>query len=502
MNKHNISKSDFLKFYECKSYFWFYKNRKEVLSEKQLDPFAERLIEQGQRVESKARELFPEGIMVHTYQEEAVADTKSLIEEGAKTIFQASFLYDGLFIMSDVLVWNEMYNGWDLIEVKSSSTADGGKKKEHHLIDTTFQKIVLDATGHKVVNVYLIELNKEFIKNGYIDLNDLFIQTEITTEILDLEKVILADIQHAKNNLQAVQPTSCECRYNGRSRHCAAFNYLYPDTPDYSVYDFTAIGNSKKKLATLVDEGVIDINDVTEEHDLTEKHRNQWRVHIYDEVILDKDLLQKEFDALEFPIYFLDYETLPLAIPEYDGTYPYQQTVIQYSLHILQKDGNIEHKEYIHRDKTSPQKVIAEKLREDIGDVGSVIVWNKGFEAKCNKDLAAINPELSNFLLDVNGRIYDLMEVVRNHKYLHKDFKGKYSIKTVLPVMCPELDYSELEVSNGSQAVTVYENLIFGNHTPEQKEQAFKDLLEYCKLDTWAMVRIYEELNKLINDEK
>lgn len=502
MNKHIISKSDFLKFHECKSYFWFHKNRREVLTEKERDPFAERLIEQGQKVESKARELFPEGKMVYSFQEEAVADTKRLIDEGTKTIFQASFLHEGLYIMCDILAWNEMYKGWDLIEVKSSSTLLGGKKKEQHIIDATFQKIVLDATGHTVTNVYLIELNKDFVKNGDISLNDLFVQSEVTTEILNLEKAILADITHAKNILQADQPSSCDCRYKGRSRHCPAFNYLYPDTPDYSVYDFTAIGGSKKRLAALIDEGIIDINDVTEEHDLTEKHRNQWRVHIDDEVILNSALLQREFDALAFPIYFLDYETLPLAIPEYDGTYPYQQTVIQYSLHILHNDGNIDHKEYIHRDKTSPQIIIAEKLREDIGEVGSVIVWNKGFEAKCNKDLAQANPDLSNFLLGVNGRIYDLMEVVSKHKYLHKDFRGKYSIKTVLPVMCPELDYSKLQVSNGSQAVTVYEDLIFGNFAPEQKEQAFNDLLAYCKLDTWAMVRIYQELLKLIDDEK
>ena len=499
MNKHSISKTDFLKFYECSSYFWFYKNRKEVLTEKQRDPFAERLIEQGQHVEVKVRELFPEGKMVYTYQEEALADTKRLLEEGAKTIFQASFQHDGLFIMCDVLIWNELFNGWDLYEVKSSSATDTTSKKEHHLIDATFQKLVLDASGLKVVNVYLIELNKEFVKDGEIDLDELFIQSEITTEIIDREKLILADINHAKNILQAEQPTKCDCRYKGRSRHCPAFNYLYPATPDYSVYDLTAIGSSKKKLALLVDEGVLDIKDIREDHDLSKKHKNQWRVYVDDEVILEKEILKEEMDALAFPIYFLDYETLPLAIPEYDGTFPYQQTVIQYSLHILQKDGEIIHKEYIHREKTSPQKIIAKNLREDIGDVGSVIVWNKGFEAKCNKDLAAANPEYANFLLGVNARIYDLMEVVKKQKYLHKDFKGKYSIKTVLPVMCPELDYSTLDVSNGTQAVMEYENLVFGNYPPEQIDQGFQNLLDYCKLDTYAMLRIYEEINKLIS---
>lgn len=498
MNTHTISKSDFLKFYECSSYFWFWKNRKELLTERILDPFTQRLIDQGEHVESKVRELFPEGVMVHTYQEEAVADTKRLLEEGNKTIFQASFLQDGLYIMCDILVWNDLLNAWDLYEVKSSSATDQSSKKEHHLIDASFQKIVLNKAGFQIANIYLIELNKEFEKDGEIDLEKLFIKSEITTEIFEKEELIKADINHAKNTLKGSQPDSCDCRYKGRSRHCQAYNYLYPNTPAYSVYDLTAIGSSKKKLASLVDEGVLDINDIREDHDLSDKHKNQWRVHVDDQPILAKETLHEELHGLTFPIYFLDYETLPCAIPVYDGTRPYQQVVIQYSLHVLHQDGNIDHKEYIHRDQSSPLRIVAQKLREDIGDVGSVIVWNKGFEATCNRDLAAANPTLSNFLTNLNGRIYDLMEVVKKQKYLHKDFKGKYSIKTVLPVMCPELDYSKLSVTNGTEAVTKYEELIFGNYPPEQKEQAFLDLLEYCELDTWAMVRIYQELLVLI----
>ena len=498
MNKHILSKSDFLKFYNCSSYLWFYKNRPELLSSKELDPFAERLIEQGKHVESKVRELFPEGRMIHSYKEEAVADTKKLLEEGCKTIFQASFMHDNRYIMCDILVWNELFQAWDLIEVKSSSSADFSRTNKHHLYDATFQKIVLEASNMKIANVYLIELNKEFVKDGDIDLGKLFVQSEITTEVLENEELIKADMEHAMNIINGSQPTECECKYKGRSKHCEAYAYLYPKTPAYSVYDFTAIGASKRKLEALVDANVIDMNDVNETHDLLPKHKNQWWVHANNEVILEKEMLQEEFDGLVFPIYFLDYETLPLAIPYYEGSYPYQQTVIQYSLHILSEDGNIDHKEYIHRDKTSPQKVIAEKLRNDIGDQGSVIVWNKPFEGKCNSDLAKANPHLSDFLLGVNDRIYDLMEVIKKQKYLHKDFKGKYSIKNVLPVMCPELDYSNLSVSNGAQAVNVYESLIFGNYPPEQKEKAFQELLEYCELDTWAMVRIYQELVKLI----
>ena len=165
---------------------------------------------------------------------------------------------------------------------------------------------------------------------------------------------------------------------------------------------------------------------------------------------------------------------------------------------MLSEDGSIEHKEYIHRDQSTPVHIVAEKLREDMGDIGHVIVWNKGFEGKCNNDLAVVNEHLREFLLGLNDRIFDLMDIFRNMDYLHDGFRGSYSIKNVLPILCPELSYSGMEVSNGAEAVVEYEQLIFGYVPSEMKGEKFTALLEYCKLDTWTMVRIYEELQKMI----
>jgi len=494
---HIISKSDYLKYLECPSYFWFWKNNKSVLSIEKEDPFADRLKSQGYEVELFARNLHPNATIITGNLDESSSMTDQLIRSGTHELLQASFLVDRLFASCDILIWNDLFGGWDIIEVKSSTAKE--KKSKEHILDAAFQRIVAVKAGLKIVNVYLLELNKKHYKDGVIDPNKIFNSTEITTECIEFEQKILADIDLAKVLLASTIPKECSCKYKGRSRHCRSFNYLYPKVPSYSIYDLRAIGTSKKVLRSLVDGKQLKIDQIPDEVVLNEKHSLQTYVTRTKEVHIEKEKIKDQFDGLIYPLYFLDYETLACGIPKFENTYPYQQTVFQYSIHIVEHNGDITHKEYIHEDQTTPVHVVAQKLREDIGGIGSVIVWNKGFEGKCHKDLALVNSDLKPFLLGLNNRMYDLMDVFRKMEYLHDEFKGSYSIKDVLPVMCPELSYDGLEVSNGTKAVVEYENLIFGDIPEELRESKFEALLEYCKLDTLAMVRIFQKLQKEIN---
>lgn len=491
-----ISKSDFLKYKECSSFFWFWKNDPSVLSKEKEDPFIDRLKSQGYEVELFARQLYPNAILVNGQPKMASEMTSQLINQGTQEIFQASFLAEGLFSSCDILLWNDLYGGWDIVEVKSST--DKEKKAKEHILDAAFQRVVLEKAELKVVNVYLLELNKNFYKDGEIDPNQVFNTTEITTQCIELESQILADIQTAKDLLLSENPLDCSCKYKGRARHCRAFDYLYPNVPAYSVYDLRAIGSSKKVLRSLIDGKHLRIDQIPDDMKLGEKHSLQKFVAQTKEVVFEKENIHSQLENLQYPLYFLDYETLACGIPKFDETYPYQQTVFQYSLHIVHETGDIEHKEYIHKDMSTPVHILAQMLREDIGDEGNVIVWNKGFEGKCNQDLAEANPDLRIFLMGLNDRIYDLMDIFRKMEYLHDDFKGSYSIKNVLPVMCPELSYDGLAVSNGAEAVVEYEQLVFGDVPEEMKVEKFDELLEYCELDTWAMVRIFQELQKLV----
>ena len=474
-----------------------------MLVDMQIDPFAQGLIDQGAEVEEWAQKRFPDGVHVRAFNETAVEITQRLIAEGKHTIYQATFSDGELYAMIDILQWNELYQAWDIIEVKSSSDSDWKKKgkiSNEHLDDTGFQMHLLQKLGMRIANVYLCLLNSDYIKEGGIDVHQLFTQIEITDKLKDLEAALTNEINDAWKYIQVFEePTSCLCRYKSRKNHCGAFPYLYPDTPDDAVYDLHAIGNSKRLLADMVNANILDIKDVVDVTEFKTMKLWQWQTYIDDEEIIDPTGIQKELEALQYPLYFLDYETLPMAIPKYNGTGPHQQVVFQYSLHIIESKGAIPtHKEYLHTTSQPPMQSVAERLRNDIGDTGSVIAWYAPFERSRTQELAASVSEHRDFLIALTRRIYDLMDVVSNGYYHHKDFRGSASIKAVLPVMCPELSYKALNIQDGTQALTTFRDLIFTDKYKGREEQVIDDLLEYCKLDTWAMVRIWEEMWKKV----
>jgi hypothetical protein len=478
----NITKSDFLKFIDCPQDFWFSKKRPEVRTSSTPDEFTLQLMLQGIEVENEVRKLFPGGKYIMGKNQHAAEETAQLIADKTPTIFQATFLVDGLLTKVDILQYNDLLDAWDIYEVKATSQSQKSLKK--YLPDITFQKIVAEKAGLKIANVYLIEVDKTYVKKGDLDLDVLFIISERTTEVLEKEQEIALSINAAKQVLaNAIEPTSCACIYKSRKNQCASFDHLYPKVPDYAVYDIARIGSSKKKLATLVDDEVLLLSDVRQDHKLSKIQMNQCFAHTTGHTIEDRHQMEDLLDQLHYPLYFIDYETLSGAIPKFDETRPYQQVPFQYSLHIQQEPGgDFIHKEFLHDDTHTPVHLIADRLREDIGDTGSVIVWNKSFECMVNKDLAEVNPTFADFLLSLNSRVFDLMDVFSKQHYIHKDFRGSTSIKAVLPVLCPHLSYKSLKIQDGGAATTRYRDLIFTNMGEEERHELKQALLDYLEL--------------------
>ena len=179
----------------------------------------------------------------------------------------------------------------------------------------------------------------------------------------------------------------------------------------------------------------------------------------------------------------------------YPGYHPQQQIVFQYSLHRLdQPDGEPVHREHLSASCEEPSLSLLEQLSTDIGDHGTVIVWNKTFEMTRNKDMGLISPQYAGFLENLNQRIYDLGEIINQGIYLHPGFKGSWSIKHVLPVMVPELSYADLAIHQGDQASIAWWQICFGQLPEDEKEKLKAALLCYCHLDTLAMVEIYKRL--------
>jgi len=235
------------------------------------------------------------------------------------------------------------------------------------------------------------------------------------------------------------------------------------------------------------------IETIPEDFPLTPIQRKKVELVKSGQPVINTQAIAKELEKLSFPLYFLDYETYSSPIPLLPGYKANQAVVFQVSVHKLDQDGTLEHFEYLAHDFTDATRGLVAMLTQAIGPVGDVLVWYESFEKGRNKELAELHPEQSEFFLNLNERIFDLMKVFTKH-YADPNFGGSFSIKNVLPVMLPELTYKSLEIQNGTMALSEWEKTVNSNMTDERRQETRENLLRYCELDTRAMVELYKTL--------
>jgi hypothetical protein len=292
---------------------------------------------------------------------------------------------------------------------------------------------------------------------------------------------------------------NCNCLYKTRRNHCTTFQHSNSHVPAYSIHDISYI--SAKKIEILIEQGVLDINDIPEEIELTDRQKNQITAHQRQKTIIDNPAIKEILDSLKFPLYFLDYEAYAPAIPMFNGYSPYKRVPFQFSLHILKKpNGALEHIEFLHEDITDPTEAVAKTLSEAILPGGTVIAWNKSYEAGVNKEIGTRLPAYTKIFERINSELYDLKEIFSDQLYIHPDFKGKSSIKKVLPVLVPDKRYMDLEISEGGQAVDAWVTMVSSTTPPDDKKKIADSLKIYCGLDTYAMYAIWKHLYEMVND--
>lgn len=491
-----LTKTDYVLYRECPNNVWYKIHKPELYYESELSEFEKAIIETGNEVELVARQLFPTGILIEGRDIAAQELTKKYLSEERPTLFQPVFEVDGFLCALDILKFNSEDKTYSIYEVKATNSIDD----KTHFHDLAFQYNVLKKLGYKVKSAHLIHLNSEYVRSGELDIIKLFEIEDVTSAIEDLSEYVSNEMNQALQYISAeAKPNGfCCCIYKGRSRHCSTFKHSNPQVPEYSVHDIARIGNSKAKLQEMIDGYIFDLKDVPDHIKLSDIQKNQLDAHTLDRVLKHKDKITEEFESLTFPLYFLDYETFPCAIPRYDGFSPYQQIPFQYSLHVLDSEGaEPKHYEYLCADPCDPSNLFAESLEKVIGTKGSVIVWNKSFECGINKKIASRLPQYQTLMDAVNGRVYDLEDIFTKQYFVHKDFKGKTSIKSILSVLVPEHSYKNLGIKEGGTASQSWNELISEETSAERKEQIISDLKEYCKMDTFAMYAIWNSLNKI-----
>lgn len=494
-----ITKSDYIIYRECPKNAWLRIHKPEVFYAHDLSEFDQALMDTGNEVEELARKLYPDGILIDDRDEKGQRKTQELLDKKHSTIFQPVFEIDGFLAACDILQYDKGSDSYIVTEIKATNDV----KPDKHLYDLAFQVALLRRAGLTISRANLMHLNREYVRQGELDLAALFKMDDVTDVINQMVPGVITEMETAKQYLSAeAEPEGhCSCVFKGKNKHCTTFAYNNPDIPEYSVHNIARIGASKKKLIDLIDSGIYTLDEIEDDFDLTEIQRNQVDVHKLSRPMIDRSAISRELNRLTYPLYFLDYETFPCAIPRFDSYSPYNQIPFQFSLHILESpESELKHEEFLHEGTDDPAPHFAKALKQVIGESGNILVWNKTFECGVNDKLAKRLPEHKPMMDNINSRIFDLEEVFKKQLHVHPGFKGKTSIKYVLPTLVPELSYKDMEIQEGATASQKWKQLVDTGYTNSEKQFIAVALKEYCALDTYAMYATWKHLNELARD--
>jgi hypothetical protein len=493
MSTKTLSKSRYLSGCQCPLKLWYDCYRKELAAE--ITEEQQAIFDAGHMVGRLACKRMPGGVLIeHDYirPERALHLTEQLLADPTvPAIFEAAFLHNNVLIRTDILERKEN-NTWVLHEVKSSthvkSVYEADVAVQHHVLRST--GLVLQASG-------LVTLNRGYVYDGAVlDYDLLFKFHDLTDISLDLEEKVATNIAQfnaliSTDTEPVVEPgdhcfAPYECRYLA---HCTR-DYI---TTDYPVTELPRI--SKSKLSDLEQMEITDISDIPEDFPLTDNQRRVWQAVVSNREYVSENLAN-ELAAIEYPIYYLDFEACNPAIPRYKGTRPFDAVPFQFSVHIEEEDGGIEHVEFLHTENSDPRENLAAALISTLGDKGTICVYS-GYEKRTINDLIAHLPTCADRLQALIGRLWDLNRIISYH-YYHPGFHGSLSIKKVLPVLVPELSYKKLDIQEGGAAARLY-LVALDSDDAAFKNEIFTALKEYCGLDTFAMLKLNASLSDRAN---
>ena len=494
-----LSKSDYTTYLKHPAWLWLKKNAKDKLPP--TSPNLQAMFDEGNNYEPYAEKLFPEGVRLswdpkkYGSYDELIVKTNAEMQKGTKTIFQGRFIIDNLTFICDIIDKTE--NGsFDLYEIKATTEV-----KEEHIPDLSFQQIVLEQLGYKVNNIYVIHLNNKYVKHGPLDLDKLSTIENVTDEVKALKPITEEKIPKALATISLAKMPDISPRHIGLSKYkkdwMEIFRLLNPDLPKYSIYDLA--GNNREAVSLMEDQGILELAKIPEEAKISgRKAKMQVQVTRQNSTVINKDKIKIFLDDLEYPLCFLDYESIKKAIPPYNGTRPYQQIVFQYSVHVLDSpDSDLKHYMYLHTEDSNPIEPLTESLLKVIGPKGSVIVWHKVFERDRNIEMGNYKKAYLDFYNNLNDRMIDLEIPFQQDWYAIKEFKGKSSIKYVLPALIPDLSYKELQIQDGLTTGRIWSEIVIDKKNTINKDKMFEEMRKYNTLDTLAMVKIYQKLMAL-----
>ena len=481
-----LSKSKVIRGLQCPKSLWLYKHRYHLQDE--IDASQQAIFDTGHDVGALAQQIWSGGIDATEGQPYAnilaAKQTQRLLADGQHIIYEATFIFDDTLVAVDILALED--GKWNAYEVKSSTSV-----KEVNYDDAAVQFYVMRGAGLAVQNISIVHVNTDYVRDGDLNLAEFFIEENITEAVLEMQKEMGTTIQSLHDLLKEKMPeveigSHCSDPYG-----CSFMGHCWQHVPDYSVFNIARISD---KAWDLYHKGILEVKDVPVDYPLSDNQQKQVDAEKSGVQIIDKEGIAAFIKDLEYPLYFLDYETINPAVPMFDGQQPYRQMPFQYSLHVQKKEGGpIANKEFLApTNGKDPREAFIKKLIKDCGSMGDILVYNISFERSKTESLQDQFPAYEEALQNIIWRMKDLMLPFQQKMYYTPAMHGRYSIKNVLPALVPELSYDNLEIGNGGTASAIYKaHFVHGKKLPDETKE---NLLAYCKMDTWAMVKILEKL--------
>lgn len=482
-----LSKSRFIAGLQCHLRLWYQCYAPQLASE--VSPAKQALFDTGHEVGKLATQLYPDGILVEEdnfHHEDAVRSTGKLMNDlQVPAIYEAAFFNDNVRVRADII--ERVDDGsWNLVEVKSSTSV-----KHVYLTDVAVQYFVLQGAGVTLNQAGILFINNQYTYDGHdLDLESLFSYNDLSEQVVGMQAEIAVRLKELGKMLTGAEaPGIKPSRHCMRPYLCEFWDYCTRKVPEFWVLNLNGI--TQERLDELTEMDVQDIRNIPDSFQLT-PIQDRIRTSVIEQSEYISAELENELADVIYPIHFLDFETAGCAIPRYANTRPYQAIPFQWSNHILNEDGILQHHAYLCREDKDPREEFVATLLDALAKDGTIFIYTT-YEKTIIGQLAQHLPEYHDRLNETLGRFKDLCDIIRRH-YYHVKFHGSFSLKFVLPALLPHLSYNNLIIQEGNQASLEYLRMIDPATPPAEKKKIRKNLLDYCGHDTLAMVKIREEL--------
>lgn len=478
MKSYKLSKSKIMSGVQCPKRLYLEVHQPELAEE---TPRLIQIFSFGYQVGEIARKLYPEGKLIEHDKDlsSALKETHILLNKYPEApFFEATFAHNGVLIRADVFRKGD--KGFQMTEVKAAT-----EFKDYYLLDCAVQSWVIEGAGYPLERVELAHVDNTFVYSGDGDYRGLLLYKDITETVLSTQQEVSKWVDQFQSLLKGAMPeievgSQCNVPYE-----CPFQHYCFPEPPEYPV---TALPRGGKIIAELQAEGIQDIRDIPKGRLEKPLHERVRRITVSGIPELDPQA-GEYLRSLPYPRYYLDFETIQFAVPIWAGTRPYQQLPFQWSCHIEDKPRNLYHAEFLDINCEAPMRFLAKELLDTLGNKGPIFAYS-AFEKTRLNELSNMFPDLSDDLKKLKDRLVDLLSLARKH-YYHPEMKGSWSIKAILPAVAPELNYENLEeVQDGTAAQSAYLEAIDSISLEPRRKELKTKLLEYCKMDTLAMVKL------------